>query len=210
MMRGYLTGLAAALLASSAGAVTIDTGTVAANATHVTLTHSLPGGPNSYIQIGELQAFTFASVNVAQASNGGLATGTAGFATSTSFANDGNTNRFNNVGPIFLSGNGSGDFLRIDFSAPATLASLVIHGRSDCCVDRNSWLVTLFSGSASLWSGLVDATDNSIATVNFAAPPTTGAVPEPTSWLMLLTGFGLVAAALRRTRQQGQSAAALA
>lgn len=33
-------------------------------------------------------------------------------------------------------------------------------------------------------------------------PPTTGAVPEPATWLMMILGFGLVGAAMRRPRRE--------
>jgi hypothetical protein len=191
--------IAAATLAGSAAAVTVNTGVSAAGATHVRLVHSSPGGDLSFIQVGELQAFTFAAVNVAQDSNGGVATGTAFFGTLPGMANDGNLNRaYNAPGSIFATQNGPDEFLQIVFSGPHTLSNLVIHGRSDCCANRDSWTVSVFAGATTLWSGLVDASDGSIATVNFTAPSTGGAVPEPASWALLIAGFGLTGAVARR------------
>jgi hypothetical protein len=41
-----------------------------------------------------------------------------------------------------------------------------------------------------------------LARVTFGAPPATGAVPEPSTWAMMLAGFGLVGGAIRGSRRR--------
>jgi hypothetical protein len=91
-------------------------------------------------------------------------------------------------------GSDSTQFLSVTFAVPTTLQSLTIFGRTDCCSERDIFNVTIFNGAKALYSGQLDARGKS-ATVTFDAP---SAVPEPASWAMKITGFGLVGAAARR------------
>lgn len=59
--------------------------------------------------------------------------------------------------------------------------------RIDIDTTNAGWVVTLGKSSLSLDEGVL--------------PPPTPGVPEPTTWAMLITGFGLVGAAARRRRQ---------
>jgi PEP-CTERM motif len=43
-----------------------------------------------------------------------------------------------------------------------------------------------------------------LSTASWNLEPQTGAVPEPASWAMLITGFGIIGATMRRRRQAAQ------
>lgn len=161
-------------------------------ATRVVVTSAIP----TWIQVAELQAFQFGTgTNVALASNGGVATSSSVYAgvAFPGFANDGIAP--NSYPNIFHSGSpGAGEFLQIAFAAPANLTSLTIYGRSDCCTERDLFNVQIFNAvGASLYSGVLDARGVA-ATVNFDAP----SVPEPAVWTLMIGGFGLTGAAMRR------------
>lgn len=66
---------------------------------------------------------------------------------------------------------------------------------------------TLFSGTSTapiFSTGVFQLTSivsgSSTLTISQAAPPVTGAIPEPASWALMIGGFGLTGAALRRQR----------
>jgi hypothetical protein len=66
-------------------------------------------------------------------------------------------------------------------------------GRAFANVDSLLWEVNLTSGMATSLGFVGSGPIRSIAT--------TGAIPEPATWAMLIAGFGLVGTALRRRRQ---------
>ena len=186
--------IALALAASTvpANAVTV------VGATKVTVTNAL----NTWLQVAELQAFNFSSVNVALASNGASATGTGGtydVYSTPAKAIDGNTGGGYYTDTIFHPAVEMGTQLDITFPGAKNLQSLTIFGRTDCCSNRDSYNVTVFGGQTVLYSGKLDAFGAS-ATIVFDA------IPEPQTWAMLVTGFGLVGAGMRR-RQRAAIAA---
>ena len=176
---------AATLVAVPANAVVVT------NATSIRITSAL----SDHLQVAEVQAFNFASTNVAL---GGTAIGSSTYASYSSAdkAIDGNTGGNFYTDTIYHpAGSSSSEFLEISF-APASLSSLTIFGRTDCCSQRDMYNVQIFAGSNLLYSGVLNA-DNDLhsASVSFGS-----AVPEPTTWSMLIAGFGLVGAAARRRR----------
>lgn len=155
---------------------------------------------NDYIQVAELLAFEAGTgTNVALASNGGVATGSPLWnpATTPGKANDG---IFPSAYPnIFHSLSGAGAFLLITFDDSYDLSGLQIFGRTDLPT-RDNFNFELFSASgASLLTGGLDARLGS-ASVDFGDIDPVPGVPEPVTWAMLITGFGLVGAASRRRR----------
>ena len=64
--------------------------------------------------------------------------------------------------------------------------------RIDIDTGRDGWYATLGKSSLSLDEGVL--------------PPPTPGVPEPSSWAMLIAGFGIVGAAARRRRQAAVAA----
>lgn len=193
------TSIFAAVAAATIAAVPASAVTVA-NATSIRVTSAAP----DYLQIAEVQAFNFGAVNVAL---GASAVGSSTYdSTSTAGkAIDGNTGGNFYSDTIFHSlGGGAGEFLQLSF-APTSLSSLTIFGRSDCCSQRDIYNVEIFSGVTLLYSGVLNAdTPTHSATVLFDAVG--GAVPEPASWAMLVAGFGLVGASMRRRKSVAVSA----
>jgi hypothetical protein len=183
----------AALAATSASAVTVT------GATKIRVTNALP--LTDYLQIAELQAFDFNGVNVAQAANGGTASGNPslpphcnnGFCDPDK-AIDGDTNWFN--GGFHSDFPPSAGYFEVSFAA-ANLASLTIFGRPDLS-SRDAYNVNVFNArGTTLYSGYLDGRDVLSVSTTFDAA---GAVPEPASWAMLIAGFGLTGAAARRRR----------
>lgn len=164
-------------------------------ATKIEVKSALP----DYLQVAELQAFNFASTNVALATNGGSAVGSSSLSPNSTAANaiDGNTGGGYYTDTIFHSGgNGGGEFLDVSFAA-TSLSSISIFGRSDCCSTRDVYTVTVFNAAGNtLYSGQVDASNQTHrGTLNFDASPS---VPEPAIWVFMVGGFGLVGFAARR------------
>ena len=187
--------VAASLVAMAVASVPASAVTVV-NATSVRITNAIP----TWLQVAEVQALSFGAVNVAAASNGGTALGSAeyennGFATPDK-AIDGDTggNYFSDF--IYHSGTTAGDqFLTVTFAAPTTLSSLTVFGRTDCCNDRDSYKYEIFGiNGVLLTSGTVSGVGGP-GTVTFDAP---SLVPEPQSWALLIAGFGLIGTAMRR------------
>lgn len=193
-------GAAIAALAAPAMAATV------VGATHVTISSALP----DYLQIGEVLAFDFGDTNVALASNGGVATALSQFFSAPQGGPDEAIDgvypanydyAFDpNVPGVYHSGGaGANEYLTVTFAAPTTLAKLQIYGRGDCCQTRDLYNVTVYgAGNTVLYSGQLDARTAGNASVNFDAPQ--GGVPEPSSWALMILGFGSAGALLRRRR----------
>ena len=182
-----LTGACILAVAASASAAVPVVG-----ATRIEISSAIP----DFLQISDVQALEFGTLdNVASAAEGASASAvTSGFATSPVNAID----AFVSTLYHSASGNGS-EKLTIQLGRTATLTSLSIMGRTDCCRARDLWNVSIFgAGNAVLFAGQFDArqTQGSIASVDFDAP--VGGVPEPATWAMMILGFGAVGAAIRR------------
>lgn len=175
------------LTTTAANAVTVI------GATEIKVTSAGP----TYLQVAELQAFDSSAINVALAVNGGSATGSSTWdATSTpGKAIDGNTGGDFYADTMFhSSGSSAGEYLDVTFAA-ATLSSLSIFGRTDCCSYRDAYNVEIFdAGHSVLYSGVLDATGaGHVATVTFDS-----VVPEPATWALLICGFAMIGVAARR------------
>ena len=184
--------IAAAAIATTAipaGAVTV------VNATSVRITNAIP----TWLQVAEVQALSFGAVNVAAASNGATAAGSAeyqnnGFATPNK-AIDVNTGGNYYTDFIYHSGTTAGSqFLTVTFAAPTTLSSLTVFGRTDCCNERDRYNYEIFGANGILLASGALSGVGGPGTVMFDA------VPEPESWIMLIAGMGLVGATMRRRR----------
>lgn len=190
-MKTLMTVSAAAAMLATVPAAAVSV----VGATRIEVKNAFP----TYLQVAEVQAFNFASTNVALASNGGSAAGSSTYSafSTPDKAIDGNTGGGYFTDTIFHSaGAGSGEFLDVSFGA-TTLSSLSIFGRTDGGSERDLYSVTVFNAAgATLFSGQVDARNAAHnGTVTFDAPPS---VPEPASWAMMVAGFGLVGFAARR------------
>ncbi len=165
-------------------------------AVKVRVTSALP----DWLQVGEVQAVEFGTgINVALAANGGTAAGSGNFSAAStpdkaidgiapaSFAN------------IYHSDSaGAGEFLDVFFAAPTTLSSLTIFGRVDCCSTRDLFDVTIYNAAGdTLYTGRFDNT-RLVGAGNTVTFDAAGAVPEPATWAMMIGGFGLIGASLRR------------
>jgi hypothetical protein len=191
--------LAAGLLAF--GAAPQASAATVVGAASIVITNPLP----DYLQIAEVIADNFSSVDVALAANGATATASSVFTSATpGHAIDGifpadYPDMYISATPF------AGEFLRIDLASPATLASLTIYGRDGCCSGRDLFNYEIFnSDNLLLASGQLDArlgndNPNDFATVKFDAPRGDG-VPEPAAWALLIAGFGLAGEALRRRK----------
>jgi len=180
-----VTAAAGLLAASTAGAVTV------VGATHVQISSAI-----AWTQVAEVVATQYGTgINVAASANGGVASAPDQYSgvSGPTNANDGNTAGNYYLSEIYHSANPFGT-LNINF-APATLSSLTIWGRTDCCSDRDLFNVSIYNRSNTLlYSGVIDARNGS-GTVSFGAP---GGVPEAATWAMMIAGFGMVGATMRR------------
>ena len=186
---------AAALTAGPAAAVTV------VDATRIEITSAVA----DYIQIAEVFAFELDTLdNVASGAEGGTATATGtGFGGPPGGAIDGNADPV--YGGHFYHSAGGADVLTIFLGRTATLDSLRIVGRSNCCRNRDAWNVTIFDASNTvLFSGLLDSrnspTYDAVAQFDDPTPPV-GGIPEPSTWAMMILGFGAAGAAMRSRRR---------
>ncbi|THD65304.1 PEPxxWA-CTERM sorting domain-containing protein [Phenylobacterium sp.] len=203
--------IAATILAAGSGPAAAAT---VLDAKTVTITSALndvgepyynPG--DAYIQVSEVVADNFSATDVALSSNGGTATAASNYQGSdyTGKAIDGiYPQEYSDI--YHSAGTGTGEFLTISFSSPEDLSSLSIYGRGttgspSCCTERDVYNYSIFnSAGALITSGQLDARNlDHVATIDFDAP---GGVPEPAAWALMIGGFGLAGAALRRQRAQ--------
>lgn len=197
-----LTAAAFAALAAPATAATV------VGATHMTVKSALP----DYLQVGEFLAFDFDGTNVALASNGGVATAFSQYFSGLAPqggpdeaidgvypANYDYTFDITVPGVYHSGGAGANEYLTVTFAAATTLSKIQIYGRGDCCTSRDLYDVTIYgAGDTVLFSGRLDARTTGNDSLSFDAP--TGGVPEPSSWALMILGFGGAGALLRRRR----------
>jgi hypothetical protein len=182
----------------------ISHATTVLGATKITVTDARdvtdPG--DAYLQVAELIATqTGTGTDVALASNGGSASSIGGDwpGSSPAYAIDGiYPSAFPNI--YHSAGSGPGYELDIALGAPANLSSLTIYGRTDCCSERDDYIVTIYNAANDvLFTGELDGSNagGGPTTVDFA----TG-VPEPATWAMMLVGFGGLGAVMRGARRK--------
>jgi hypothetical protein len=179
------------LLATAAAALTLASPAQALMVTSFTITSAIP----DWLQIAEVQAWTTAmGANMALATNGGVATSGGVFTGGLSvpgYAIDGIT--AGNYPNIYHSSTNDGSaFLTVTLAAPTNIDTLVVYGRTDCCSARDMFNFQAFEGSKVVASGTLDAVNGTnSASFNLA-------VPEPATWAMMIAGFGMVGAGMRR------------
>jgi hypothetical protein len=182
-------GLAALCCFGGAHAATL------AGAQEIVVTSAL----NNWLQVAEVIAIQAGTgKDVALASNGATA-----YAPNQWNAYSGPANAIDGVYPssfpnIYHSGVSIGAFLDVTLSRPADLSSLTIYGRVDCCATRDVYNVSILNAAgATIWSGELDGSQagDGPTTVTFST-----AVPEASTWIMMLVGFaGLGLAGYRRS-----------
>lgn len=206
MSKRALIAVAAMIAATIPGAQAAAATVV--GATRITVKSALP----DYLQVAELQAFSFGNVNVALASNGGVASALsqydAGYA-----PENGPGETIDGVYPasydytynpavpgMYHSGSASAaEYLSVAFAAPTTLSKVTIYGRGDCCAGRDLYNVTIYgAGDKVLYTGQLDARTTGNDSITFDAP--TSGAPEPAAWALMIGGFGLAGATFRRRR----------
>jgi hypothetical protein len=189
-LRKLVAGLAGScVLATAADAAAAAT---VIGAVRVEITSAVP----DFLQIYDVRALEFGTLdNVASAAEGASATAvSSGFATSPVNAIDAFLST-----PYHSASGDSSEKLTIQLGRTATLSSLSILGRTDCCRSRDFWNVSIFgAGDSLLFSGQFDARQaaGSVARVDFDAP--VGGIPEPATWAMMILGFGAAGVAIRR------------
>ena len=172
--------------------------TVLANS--VVITNSVPNnGPNVATHWAEVQVFQQGSgTNVAAGLNGGTAIASStGWGTSPSWAIDGNTDGAFGGNSSWHDNDGQGggaeaDVFTVTFSAPFLVDSFNVHGRNDCCAERDDIFEVAFYNGATLV-----ATQSASIGGTFSTG-LTAIVPEPSVTAAGLLAFG--ALSLRRRR----------
>jgi len=188
-----------AILGASVAALSVAaaaSASVLVGATTNRVTSAIP----DWLQIGEVLAFDTSNTNVAL--NGITATSphVGIYGLGPSVAVDG---AYPSAYPNIWHSDtpGGSEFFDVTFAGgPANLKGITIYGRNPCCEtypgipERDKYNISVFNGQgATLWSGVLDATGNNVdasASVSF--------VPEPAAWAMLIAGFCLVGATMRR------------
>lgn len=182
---------AASALAAAGGA---SAALPVVGAVRLEITSAVP----NYLQIIDVRALELGSLdNVASAAEGATATAvSAGFSTAPIDAIDAYEGT-----PYYSASPEAYEKLTIFLARSATLTSLSIMGRDNCCRDRDFWNVSLFDARNNvLFAGQMDArtAPGSLVRVDFDAP--VGGVPEPATWVMMIMGFGAAGTAIRRRR----------
>ena len=191
------------LVAAAVGAASLAAPANAVVALKLEISNAL----GSYLQVPEVQAVTSGAVNVAASANGGVASaalpGTWNFASTPAGAIDGviqsNFNFSPNPGDLTMyhpADSNPGHALIVTFAALSDITQINIWGRTDCCSERDLYAYRLLDASgAVVASGQLDARATNFASVSLAS-----AVPEASTWAMMISGFGFIGAAMRRRK----------
>lgn len=202
------------VMALAAGLLAGGSAASAATVLDATKIH-ISSAANDYLQISEVVALNYGGMDVTYAG----VPGTTAFAPDQYSATSQPGNAIDGAVPyyrsyydnpgIYHSQFSTGGYLDVMFN-PSNFASLTIYGRQDtspdgsCCHQRDVYNVSILNAQQQvLYSGMLDARSGS-ATVNFDRLG--AAVPEPASWALMITGFGLAGAALRRRRSVAATA----
>ena len=190
-----------ALAAASLALFNSGNASAAVVATSIRINNSGAGGSGqSFLQIGELQAFS-GGINVALGATASASSVYSdvygGPSTDAGKANDGLTDGQYYGDGIYHSLDSSvAEFLDLTFATAQSIDSLSIFGRTDnCCTLRDSYTFTLFNGADIVRTGTLDARATSFATASFSS-----AVPEPATWAMMVIGFGAIGGSVRRRK----------
>jgi hypothetical protein len=108
------------------------------------------------MQIAEFEAYS-GGVNVASASNGGVASGSQQYNSDTYAGRINDGVKPSSYPEIFHSQCGAGDFAKVTFAQPVTLDRLVIYGRQNCCQDRDLFAYKIYNGTTLISGGTLDA-----------------------------------------------------
>jgi hypothetical protein len=143
---------------------------------------------NTWLQVGEVEAFDLSSLNVIRAFGATASANVVGTwdpASTPDKAIDGiESTSFPDIYHPDPS-HEQGVQLIIDLAQVATIGKLTIFGRTDCCIDRDLYNVSFYDASHNLLqTAQVDATRTPSGSIDFA-----NAVPEPSTWAMMLLGF---------------------
>ena len=181
-------------LAMLAGGSTADA--QEASRLRVTQTETVQPVTERWLHLAEVQAFEAGTgTNVAASANGGVASSSGiGFGGTANRANDGNTNgNYGNNSVYHSDASAVGEFWEVAFASPATIGSISIFGRSDCCQNRDDdLLVQLFD----VGGNVIFAREDVRLFPNTGQGLATLVVPEPATFT--LAGLGLMAFAIRR------------
>jgi len=149
----------------------------------------------SFLQIAELQVFqALTGINLALL---GSASGSSFSPSAPLFAIDGNTGG-NFPGIFHSSSSDASEVFTLNLSQASQVSSISIFGRTDSFSFRDQYNYTLFNGASVVGTGQLDARTGP-ATADFSA---VSAVPEPSTWALMLIGFGLVGGALRTSKRR--------
>lgn len=194
MSRRSILAAVSVALAVLAGGSTADA--QQASRLRVTQTETAQPVTERWLHLAEVQAFEAGTgTNVAASANGGVASSSGiGFGGLANRANDGNTNGNYAANSVYHSdASAVGEFWEVAFANPATIESISIFGRSDCCQIRDDDLrVQLFDAGGNV----IFAREDVRLFPNTGQGLATLVVPEPTTFT--LAGLGLMALAVRR------------
>ena len=156
---------------------------------------------DTWLQVGEVEAFNSSSQNVVQFALTTASANVIGTWDPTSTPDKAIDGIENTSFPNMYHPDPShehGVQLMINLAAPATIEKLTIFGRTDCCTYRDLYNVFFYDGAGRLLqTAQVDATGSPSGTIDFGS-----AVPEPSTWAMMILGFmGVGFMAYRRKTQ---------
>lgn len=194
---------ASLILAAMAATVAMASPAHAVTALKLEITNANLAANPEWLQVTEIQAFTAGGMNVALASAGAsVAAGTAGLwpgAGAASVVIDGIINGNFGSGNLYHSSAPSpvGQSLTVTFAALSDITQINVFGRTDCCQTRDAYNYRLFDASGAVVdSGFVGQAVSSLASVTLPS-----AVPEPSTWALMISGLAVMGASLRRRRR---------